>query len=285
MAIPQAVGDADTQVAEPDDVRPIISGHVGKKAGVAIHAPATRDVAEIGKTKPRIRSPEGAIAVAERGVNSGVAEAHDVGAFVTVYISKEPWMPVDPPPSSDVAEVGEDELWRLERAVAVAQRGPDPGVAEAYDVGPAVSGQIGKEPWVPVDPPPSSDVAEVLEDELWRLERAVAVAQRGPDPGVAEAYDVGPAVSGQIGKEPWVPVDPPPAGRVEVAEVAGEDELWRLERPVADLSWLAIAQRGPDSGVAEAYDVGPDVGPQIGEKAGVSIDAPASYLVPEVLEH
>ncbi len=51
---------------------------------------------------------------------------------------------------------------------------------------------------------------EVHEGELRWLERAVAVADGGPHPVVAEADDVGPAVPGEIGEVPGMLVDPPP---------------------------------------------------------------------------
>ena len=62
-------------------------------------------------------------------------------------------MPIDVPAAALEAEVGEDELHRLEGAVAVAERDIHAGVAEADDVRATVAGEIGDESWVLVDPP------------------------------------------------------------------------------------------------------------------------------------
>ena len=212
----------------------------------------------------------------ERRPHAGVAEADDVGAAVAGDVGQEPRVLVHPPAAGLEAEVGEHELRRLERAVAVAQRRPHAGVAEADDVGPAVAGDVGEEARVLVDAPAAGLEAEVGEHELRRLERAVAVAQRRPHAGVAEADDVGPAVAGDVGQEARMLVDPPAAGLE--AEV-GEHEPRRLERAVA------VAQRRPHAGVAEADDVGAAVAGDVGQEARVLVDAPAAGLEAEVGEH
>ncbi len=96
-------------------------------------------------------------------------------------------------------------------AVAVAQRRPHAGIAEADDVGLAVAGDVGQEARVLVHPPAACFEAEVCQHELRRLERAVAVAERRPHAGVAEADDVGLAVAGDVGQEARVLVDAPAA--------------------------------------------------------------------------
>ncbi len=98
---------------------------------------------------------ERAVAVAEGGPHTVVAEADDVGTAVTGEIGEEPGVLVDPPRGVD-PEVGNHELWWLERAVAVAEGGPHTVVAEADDVNAAVPGEIGEEPGMLVDPPPRS---------------------------------------------------------------------------------------------------------------------------------
>ena len=70
-------------------------------------------------------------------------------------------MLVDTPSARVVAEVGEHHLWGLEGPIAVVERDPDAGVAEADDVRPAVARQIGQEARMALDTPPAGGVAEV----------------------------------------------------------------------------------------------------------------------------
>src|SRR4051812_49119820 len=81
---------------------------------------------------------------------------------------------------------------------------------------PAPRGGGGKGGFPP-PPPPAGVVAEVRHDHRRRLEGAVAVVERDPAPGVAEADDVRPPVARQVGEEAGVFLAPPPAG--VVAEV------------------------------------------------------------------
>ena len=202
---------------------------------------------------------ERAVAVAEGGPHTVVAEADDVGAAVPGEIGEVPGVLVDPPPRADPTEVA-GELWWLERAVAVAEGGPHTVVAEADDVGTAVTGEIGEEPGMLVDPPRGVD-PEVGNHELWWLERAVAVAEGGPHTVVAEADDVNAVVTGEIGEEPGMLVDPPPG--TDPTEVAAE--LWWLERAVA------VTEGGPHTVVAEADDVNAAVP---GEELRLLVDPP-----------
>ena len=162
------------------------------------------------------------------------------------------------------AELGLHELRRLEGAVAVAQRRPYAGVAEADDVRLAVAGDVGQEARVLVDAPALVE-AELRLHELRRLEGAVAVAERRPYAGVAEADDVRLAVAGDVGQEAGVLVDAPALVEAEL----GLHELRRLERAVA------VAQRRPYAGVAEADDVRPAVAGDVGQEARVLVHAPA----------
>ena len=53
---------------------------------------------------------EAAVAVAERDVDAGVAEADDVGAPVAGDVGEQAWVFVDAPAAGLVAEVVDDEL-------------------------------------------------------------------------------------------------------------------------------------------------------------------------------
>ena len=107
----------------------------------------------------------------------------------------------------------------------------DAGVAEADDVGAAVTGGVGEEPRVLVDPPAAGVVAEVVDDELDGARRCRRLGARDIDAGVAEADDVGAAVAGGVGQEPRVPVDAPAAG--VVAEVVDG----QLDGPKVPSAW------------------------------------------------
>ena len=234
-----------------------------------LHPPATGLEAEVRQHE--LRRLERPVAIAQRRPHPGIAEAHDVGPAVAGDVGEEARMLLHPPAAGLEAEVRQHELRRLERAVAVAQRRPHPGIAEAHDVGPAVAGDVGQEARVLLHPPATGLEAEVRQHELRRLERAVAIAQRRPHPGIAEAHDVGPAVTGDVGEEARVLLHPPATGLV--AEVR-QHEPRRLERPVA------IAQRRPHPGIAEAHDVGSAVTGDVGEEARVPVDAPPPRSVP-----
>src|SRR5438552_3809610 len=89
----------------------------------------------------------------------------------------------------------------LEGAIAGVERHPDPSIAKADNVGAPVAGQVGQEAWVLLDAPAAGVIAEVIDHQLRRLEGAVAIIERYPDPGIAKADDVGPPVAGQVGQE------------------------------------------------------------------------------------
>jgi hypothetical protein len=73
-----------------------------------------------------------------------------------------------------------------------------------------------------------------------------------------------------------VALDAPAAG--VVAEVVDHP----LDRPEAA---VAVAERDVDAGAPEADDVGPPVAGDVGEEAGVALDAPATGVVAEVVDH
>ena len=84
-------------------------------------------------------------------------------------------MPVDLPAAGFEPEVVDDQAHRAERAIAVPERDVHAGIPKANDVGPAVTGHVGEEARVPVDPPAAGFEPEVVDDETNRAERAVAV--------------------------------------------------------------------------------------------------------------
>src|SRR5690606_14967811 len=124
-------------VAEADDVRDADASQIGEEARMPVDAPAPGDVAEILE-HGHGREPEAAVAVAERHVDAGIAEPDDVRAAVAVDVGEEAGMPVDAP-SLLIAEIREHEGGRVEGAAARGARDPDPGLAEADDVGAAVA--------------------------------------------------------------------------------------------------------------------------------------------------
>ncbi len=74
------------------------------------------------------------------------------------------------------------------------ERRPHAGIAEADDVRFAVTGDVGQEARVLVHPPALLE-AELCQHELRIGEESAALAEGGPRSGVAEADDVGPAIS------------------------------------------------------------------------------------------
>ena len=198
---------------------------------------------------------EAAVAVAERDVDAGVAEADDVGAPVAGDVGEQAWVFVGAPAAGLVAEVVEDELRGGEGAVAVAERDVDAGVAEADDVGAAVTGDVGQEARVPVDTPTTRLDAEIRQDDARLGERPVAVAQRRPDAAFAEADDVRAPVARDVGEESGAPLHKP-ASRVRrdrdrhhavAADCARDTELARCRlRPRDLLKRGAAILRHPD---------------------------------------
>ena len=144
-------------------------------------------------------------------------------------------MLVDPPAARIVAEIVDDELERAERAVGLGARDIDPGIAEAHDVGPTVARRVRHETRMPLDPPAAGVVAEIGDDELGCLEAAVGLGARNPDPGIAEADDIGAAVAAGVGHDARMAVDPPAAS--VIAEIAHRE----LRRP-AEMAGREVAQ-------------------------------------------
>src|SRR5207247_5751875 len=98
------------------------------ETGVLVDAPAGV-VAKVGDDK--LHRLEGAVPVAERDVNAGVAEADDVEAAVARHVGKEARVPIDMPAAAFEPEVRKDEADRLECAVPVTERDVYAGAAGA----------------------------------------------------------------------------------------------------------------------------------------------------------
>ncbi len=172
------------------------------------------------------------------------------------------------------AEVGEHEGRRLERAVAVAERRPDAGVAEADDVGPAVAGEVGEEARMAARRA-SPGRSRSRRATSLRAERAVAVVDSDPDAGVAEADDVGAPVAGDVGDE----------ARVACRRASpGRSRSRRADRRRRRRCRRRCSARRPDAGVAEADDVGAPSPVRSASKPRVLVDPPA-LVGTEVGEH
>ena len=128
-----------------------------------------------------------------------------------------------------------------------------------------------------VDAPAAGSKPKSAITNRREAERAVAVAERDIDAGVAEADDVGAAVAGDVGEEARMLVDPPAAGSKPKSVMTGTGV--KCERAVA------VAERDVHAGVAEADDVGAAVAGQVGEEARMLVDAPAAGFEPEVGQH
>ena len=149
-AVAIAQRDPHTVLTKADDVGKSAVCQVRKKSRVTVDAPVLRvAIVRDGDLRPLKR----AVAVADRRPHILVAEADDVGPAIAVEIDDEARVPIDPPASRLVPEVGDHDLRILKTAVAVAERGPHAAVAEADDVGKAASGQRREESWMFVDAP------------------------------------------------------------------------------------------------------------------------------------
>src|SRR5215470_6454812 len=101
-----------------------------------LDAPSTGFVSEVGDDECRlpVRQSERAVAIAERDENTGIGEPDDVRAPIPSEIGEHTGMLLDAPSVRFVPEIGDDKAWRRERAVAVAERRVNAGVAKGHDV-------------------------------------------------------------------------------------------------------------------------------------------------------
>ena len=91
---------------------------------------------------------------------------------------------------------------RVERAVAQCPRHVDAGIAESDDVRTTVTCGFRQEPRMPIDPPSSDALGEVVDDTRDRPVRPIGSCQRDIHARLAESDDVGPAVPGGVREEP-----------------------------------------------------------------------------------
>src|SRR5215467_1459718 len=152
-----------------------------------LDAPSTGFVSEVGDDECRlsVRESERAVAVAERDEHARVCEPDDVGAADSSEVGEHARMLLDAPPVGLVPEVGDDKAWRSERAVAVAERRVNAGVAEGHDVRASACSEIAEEARMSFDAPPAGVVAQVGKHEP--LASKVSSGLRDPQVGVRSA--------------------------------------------------------------------------------------------------
>src|SRR5207248_2030582 len=184
-------------------------------------------------------------------------------------------MPVDTPPSSNVAQIANRRLgYVVEGAVSSAERHIDSGIAKADYIRASDSTQVSEKPWMSIHPPTSGDIAEVLDHRLGRvIECAVSSAERHIDPVIAEADYVRPAVASDVGKNAGVAVDAPATSLI--SEIRKRRHGRVIEGAVSS------TERHIDSGIPEPNDVRASIAGDIGKRAGMAVDAPATRLVAE----
>jgi hypothetical protein len=84
---------------------------------VLVDVPGAGLSAKVGEHEPN--GPKRAVAIAERNVDSRIAEADDVGATIAAQIGEKARVLVDAPSSGLLPEVREHHLRRLECPVAI----------------------------------------------------------------------------------------------------------------------------------------------------------------------
>ena len=111
-----------------------------------------------------------------------------------------------------------------------------------------------------IDPPTAGIVAEVVDDDARRLERAVAVAECGPDAAVAEADDVVVPARGEPGETSRMLVDAPPECGSNVDDTPASERTRNIElsgfglRPSQLGEILAAVVGRPDIGIGADVD-------------------------------
>src|SRR5262245_65049883 len=111
------------------------------------NAPAV-DVTHFGKDK-RGRS-KCAVAVAERGLNSRVAEADDIGAAVAIEVAHDPEV-FGHLPTLICVESRKHQFWWLKRAVSIAQGDPNAIIPKPDQVRFAITRHINHKARVLID--------------------------------------------------------------------------------------------------------------------------------------
>ncbi len=131
----KGIGHPDTVAGEADDVGSPRPAYVRKLAGVEVLAAPTAGIGtkvsklERGGSKVPARSGQG-------HVDTGSAEADDVGSAVTVYVCKFARVGVVAAPTASIGtKVSELERGAVKEALCNGQGHVDTGRAEADDVG------------------------------------------------------------------------------------------------------------------------------------------------------
>src|SRR5262249_41108924 len=193
-----AQSDIDACIAEPNDVRAAVAGDVREKSRVLVDAPAAGFLTKVGKHESN--GSKRTVAIAERNIDSRVAEPDDVRATVAGDVREKARVLVDAPASRLLPEVRDDEPHLLERAVAVAERDVYAGIAEPDDARATVPGHAREKARVLVDAPAAGFEAKVRDHELRRLKSAVAVAEGDVDARVSKTDDIGAAIATEVGE-------------------------------------------------------------------------------------
>src|SRR5690606_11371617 len=97
--------DVHAGIAEADDVRTLDAAQVSEHSRMSVHPPAAGFETEVGEHGLRLVT-EAAVAIAQRHVHAGVAEADDVRPADAADVGEEARVPVHAPAAGFEAEVG-----------------------------------------------------------------------------------------------------------------------------------------------------------------------------------
>src|SRR5262249_7653355 len=161
-------------------------------AGPAAGAGTATDGGELERGHRKVPTSGG-----QRHINTGLAEADDVGAAVAVHVGERARVGVVAAPAAGVGTEG-GKLERGGRKVpaCVGQRLEDAGLAEADDVGRAVPVTVGRRARIGVVAAPAAGVdTEGGELERGGGEVPAGGGERLEDAGLAEADDVGHVIA------------------------------------------------------------------------------------------
>lgn len=213
------------------------------------------------------------IAVVVRNKGEALPESNNIRTTISRQIHDESRVLVDPP-SLLHAEVVEYELGWLECAVSVVVRDINSCVTETDDVPSFVTGEVSDVARMLVDLPSLGD-SEVVDSEGDGAEGTGSVVQRNVRPGVTETNDVNSPITCQVRNETGVLIDAP-ATRA-IGEVVDDG----LDGCKSSVSVVATKE---DMVLAESDDIRTAISCSVTEEAEVTIEAPTSSVVAEVVE-
>jgi hypothetical protein len=180
-------------LAESYDVFAPVSCGVTEEAQVAVEAPTSVVVAEVGDRKVGVL--EFCVAVVLGNEDSGVPESDDVASAGASNVGQVADVLLNPPTPGVVGEILQDELGGTgEGVVAVVEGDQDASVSESNDVVGSVTGDVADETDVFVGAPIPRVfvVAEVFDGGEGLNVEAVT---DDDDAVLPEAYDIGKAGS------------------------------------------------------------------------------------------